>query len=78
MGRNVRVFHNLVGGPNATVIPNPYSLIVEQRGKGDILLVENYAIVSLGAWNQLSFHCRLVTATFSRDTSFQANRSTTP
>ena len=44
MGRPLRVYHNLPNvGPT-----QPYSLIVEQRNRNEILLVENYAIVPLG------------------------------
>ena len=52
MGRNLRVYHNVLsaaqGGGGAPSAPRPYSLVLEQRGKGEILLVENYAIVALG------------------------------
>ena len=49
MGRNLRVYHNLSpGSGSSTTTGGPYSLIMEQRGKNEILLVENYAIVPLG------------------------------
>ena len=48
MGRNLRAYHNLAPGSAATTTGGPYSLILEQRGKNEILLVENYAIVPLG------------------------------
>ena len=47
MGRNLRILHNMTmaGSPAAS----PYSLVMEQRGKSDeVLLVENYAINTLG------------------------------
>jgi hypothetical protein len=45
MGRGLRAFH-----------PNPalgqpvggYSLVLEQRGRNDVLLFENYAVATLG------------------------------
>ena len=45
MGRNLRVMHNLPScGPSTS-----YSMVLEHRGRADeYLLVENYAIVSLG------------------------------
>jgi hypothetical protein len=43
MGRNFRVYHNLGHtGPG-----QPYSLIMEQKARGEMLIVENYAISSL-------------------------------
>lgn len=43
MGRGFRVYHNL-----QNVTPTqPYSLVLEQRGKNEVLLLENYAVVSL-------------------------------
>lgn len=47
MGRGLRVFHNVLPGSQ----PNQgqsYSLVLEQRGKQEVLLLENYAIVSIG------------------------------
>ena len=45
MGRNLRVYHNLPNvGPNQS-----YSLLLENKARGEeYLLIENYAIVSLG------------------------------
>lgn len=54
MGRNLRVFHNLPNcGPT-----QPYSLIVEQRGRDEILLVENYAIVPLSKSDKIVKMCQ--------------------
>ena len=51
MGRNLRVYHNLPHCGPAT----PYSLVLEQRGVSEILLVENYAIVPLGEYEEAHF-----------------------
>ena len=51
MGRNLRVYHNLPHCGPAT----PYSLVLEQRGVSEILLVENYAIVPLGEYEEAPF-----------------------
>lgn len=50
MGRNLRVLHNgLPGHQQQPQQPQrPYSLVLEHRTKGEVLLVENYAIVALG------------------------------
>ena len=51
MGRNLRVYHNLPNvGPNQS-----YSLLLENKARGEeYLLIENYAIVSLGkTWKLL-------------------------
>lgn len=44
MGRGLRAFHiNQAGTTN-----QPYSVILEQRGRNDVLLFENYTVASLG------------------------------
>ena len=44
MGRGLRAFHiNPQTNPGVG-----YSVILEQRGRSDVLLFENYAIASLG------------------------------
>ena len=44
MGRNFRVYHNLGHtGPG-----QPYSLIMEQKARGERLIVEDFAISNLG------------------------------
>ena len=47
MGRSFRVFHNLgqVGQAGS-----PYSLVLDQKGRGleEMLLVENYAVTTIG------------------------------
>ena len=48
MGRNLRVWHNVLHGSHGPSPASPYSLVLEQRGGREVLLVENYAIVSLG------------------------------
>lgn len=45
MGRPLRVYHNLPQMANHTAA---YSLVMEQKNRDEILLVENYAIVALG------------------------------
>ena len=42
MGRGFRAFHTL----NPTN-PGGYSLVLEQRGKHDVVLFENYAVATL-------------------------------
>ena len=49
MGRNLRLYHNLPNvGPQ-----QPYSLILDNKGQGEeeYLLIENYAIASIGENN---------------------------
>ncbi len=46
MGRSFRVYHNPAHvGPG-----NPYSLVLEQKGRGqeDLLLIENYSVTVIG------------------------------
>ena len=52
MGRNLRVYHNLPHCGPAT----PYSLVLEQRGVSEILLVENYAIVPACIFGFIAAH----------------------
>jgi hypothetical protein len=47
MGRGCKVFHNILGPKGQLVEGQPYSLVMEQRNKNEVLLFENYAIVSL-------------------------------
>ena len=46
MGRSFRVYHN----PNHVGPGSPYSLVLEQKGRGhnELLLVENYAVTVIG------------------------------
>ena len=56
MGRGFKVYHNL--GPGGQLAQGPageeqsYSIVMEQRGKTDVLLMEciqeNYVVVTLG------------------------------
>ena len=56
MGRGMKVYHNLNPGGQVGVGPSgeeqPYSIVVELRGKSDVLLMEcindNYVVVTLG------------------------------
>ena len=47
MGRGLRVFH-----PNPALanpeVQRPYSLVMEQRGRQEVLLLENYAVTTMG------------------------------
>ena len=47
MGRGCKVFHNILGPKGQLADGQPYALIMEQRNKNEVLLFENYAIVSL-------------------------------
>ena len=56
MGRGFKVYHNLNPGGQLGVVPSseeqPYSVVLEQRGKSDVLLMEynheSYVVVTLG------------------------------
>ncbi len=56
MGRGFKVYHNLNPGGQLGIGPSgeeqPYSIVLEQRGKSDVLLLEcihdNYVVVTLG------------------------------
>jgi hypothetical protein len=56
MGRSIKVYHNLSPGGQVGVGPSgddqPYSIVLEHRGKSDVLLMEcindNYVVVTLG------------------------------
>jgi len=56
MGRGFKVYHNLNPGGQLGIGPSgeelPYSIVLEQRGKSDVLLMEcihdNYVVVTLG------------------------------
>ncbi len=73
MGRNLRVYHNLqpqnpsVGGGQAAAAAGrrPYSLIMEQRGRSEVLVVENYAIVAIGWISHCQFTCASSTVMFA-------------
>ena len=44
MGRGFRAFHT----NNNPANPGGYSIVLEQRGKNDVVLFENYAVATLG------------------------------
>ena len=44
MGRGFRAFHT----NNNPANPGGYSIVLEQRGKNDVVLFENYALATLG------------------------------
>ena len=55
IGRGIRVYHS----PNQ----NPYTVLIEQRGQEQCLLLESQAIVSISEKNMLSlrvFHIQYV------------------
>lgn len=48
MGRGCRILHNLgPGGQPLGPEGTPYSIAMEQRGKNEVLIFENYAMVAL-------------------------------
>ena len=53
MGRGCKVFHNILGPKGQLAEGQPYSLVMEQRNKNEVLLFENYAIVSLRKYMML-------------------------
>ena len=59
MGRSFRVFHNLGQmGPAGS----PYSLVLDQKGRGleEMLLVENYAVTTIGEVSFTQHLCSLM------------------
>ena len=64
MGRGFKVYHNLGPGGQLSLGPSgeeqSYSIVMEQRGKTDVLLMEciqeNYVVVTLG---KSCIHCEL-------------------
>ena len=56
MGRGLRAFHNTPVQPGGL-----YSVVLEQRGHGEALLFENYAVGSLGKAKFFKFaKCKIV------------------
>ena len=48
------MFHNILGPKGQLAEGQPYSLVMEQRNKNEVLLFENYAIVSLRKFMKVS------------------------
>ena len=45
MGRGFRAFHTNDKNPSSN--PGGYSVVLEQRGKNDVVLFENYAVATM-------------------------------
>ena len=45
MGRGFRAFHTNTGNPGG------YSVVLEQRGKSDVVLFENYAVATMSKFD---------------------------
>ena len=53
MGRGFRAFHTNEKNPSSN--PGGYSVVLEQRGKNDVVLFENYAVATMS-----KFQCIVV------------------
>ena len=47
MGRGCKVYHNILGPKGQLAEGQTYALIMELRNKNEVLLFENYAIVTM-------------------------------